>query len=179
MSTFFFFFQMSFFSVKSTFKTLKCNPKQTLNVRTLYVVLVVMAFFNKCCYHYNFLSIFILFIGFLMAFFIEVNQAKQREDEVQGLKMRLRFREAAIKRLEAVASGKILAETHLLKEKEEHLKEIEVLRAQVDRNHELTRFAMENLRLKEEIRRCVLIFMQLDPLVSVNILFILYFLLCP
>uniref|UniRef100_A0A2N9J8X0 Uncharacterized protein n=1 Tax=Fagus sylvatica TaxID=28930 RepID=A0A2N9J8X0_FAGSY len=67
--------------------------------------------------------------------------------------MRLRFREAAIKRLEAVASGKILAETHLPKEKEEHLKEIEVLRVQVDRNQEVTRFAMENLQLKEEIRR--------------------------
>ncbi|BBN68080.1 P-loop containing nucleoside triphosphate hydrolases superfamily protein, partial [Prunus dulcis] len=79
--------------------------------------------------------------------------AKQREDEIQGLKMRLRFREAGIKRLEAVACGKISAETHLLKEKEEHLKEIEVLRAQVDRNQEVTRFAMENLRLKEEIRR--------------------------
>nr|QWT43325.1 kinesin-like protein KIN12D [Citrullus lanatus] len=79
--------------------------------------------------------------------------AKQREDEIQGLKMRLRFREAGIKRLEAVASGKISAETHLLKEKEEHLKEIEVLRNQVDRNQEVTRFAMENLRLKEEIRR--------------------------
>ncbi|KAF5937571.1 hypothetical protein HYC85_025077 [Camellia sinensis] len=79
--------------------------------------------------------------------------AKQREDEIQGLKMRLRFREAGIKRLEAVASGKMSAETHLLKEKEEHLKEIEVLRAQVDRNQEVTRFAMENLRLKEEIRR--------------------------
>ncbi|KAF7823159.1 kinesin-like protein KIN-12E [Senna tora] len=78
---------------------------------------------------------------------------KQREDEIQGLKMRLRFREAGIKRLEAVASGKISAETHLLKEKEEHLKEIEVLRAQVDRNQEVTRFAMENLQLKEEIRR--------------------------
>ncbi|KDO45118.1 hypothetical protein CISIN_1g002212mg [Citrus sinensis] len=51
--------------------------------------------------------------------------AKQREDEIQGLKMRLRFREAGIKRLEAVASGKISAETHLLKEKEECLKEIE------------------------------------------------------
>ncbi|BBH05370.1 P-loop containing nucleoside triphosphate hydrolases superfamily protein, partial [Prunus dulcis] len=63
--------------------------------------------------------------------------AKQREDEIQGLKMRLRFREAGIKRLEAVACGKISAETHLLKEKEEHLKEIEVLRAQVDRNQEL------------------------------------------
>ncbi|KAL0418381.1 UNVERIFIED_CONTAM: Kinesin-like protein KIN-12E [Sesamum radiatum] len=50
--------------------------------------------------------------------------AKQREDEIQGLKMRLRFREAGIKRLEAVASGKISAETHLLKEREEHLKEM-------------------------------------------------------
>ncbi|XP_021720602.1 kinesin-like protein KIN-12E isoform X2 [Chenopodium quinoa] len=79
--------------------------------------------------------------------------AKQRQDEIQGLKMRLRFREAGIKRLEAVASGKISAETHLLKEKEEHLKEIEVLRAQVNKNQEVTRFAMENLRLKEEIRR--------------------------
>ncbi|KAL8246197.1 hypothetical protein R6Q59_007413 [Mikania micrantha] len=79
--------------------------------------------------------------------------AKQREDEIQGLKMRLRFREAAIKRLEGVASGKISAETHLLKEKEEHLKELDVLRSQVDRNQEVTRFAMENLRLKEEIRR--------------------------
>ncbi|KAF3439497.1 hypothetical protein FNV43_RR17775 [Rhamnella rubrinervis] len=79
--------------------------------------------------------------------------AKQREDEIQGLKMRLRFREAGIKRLEAVASGKISAETHFLKEKEEHLQEIEVLRTQVNRNQEVTRFAMENLRLKEEIRR--------------------------
>lgn len=58
--------------------------------------------------------------------------------------------------MEAVASGKISAETHLLKEKEEHLKEIEVLKNQVDRNQEVTRFAMENLRLKEEIRRQVL-----------------------
>ncbi|VFR02684.1 unnamed protein product [Cuscuta campestris] len=79
--------------------------------------------------------------------------AKQREDEIQGLKMILRFRESKIKRLESVASGKISAEIHLLKEKEEHLKEIEVLRNQVDRNQEVTRFAMENLRLKEEIRR--------------------------
>lgn len=67
--------------------------------------------------------------------------------------MRLRFRESGLKRLEAVTSGKLSAEAHLLKEKEEHLKEIEVLRTQVDRNQEATRFAMENLRLKEEIRR--------------------------
>nr|KYP43610.1 Kinesin-like protein KIF15 [Cajanus cajan] len=74
---------------------------------------------------------------------------KQREDEIQSLKMRLRFREAGIKRLEAVASEKITAETHLLKEKEDHLKEIEVLRAQVDRSTEVTRlkaFCMEGER---------------------------------
>ncbi|XP_011043874.1 PREDICTED: phragmoplast orienting kinesin 2 isoform X2 [Populus euphratica] len=79
--------------------------------------------------------------------------AKQREDEIKSLKMIVRFREAGVKRLEAVAAGKISAETHLLKEKEEHLKEIEVWRTQVDRNQEVTRFATENLRLKEEIRR--------------------------
>ena len=89
--------------------------------------------------------------------------------------MRLRFPEAAIKRLEAVASGKILAETHLPKEKEEHLKEIEVLRGQVDRNQEVTRFAMENLQLKEEIRRFVVILSSLNPLVSFNIFYFLFF----
>lgn len=82
-------------------------------------------------------------------------QATQREKEVQGLKMRLRFRESGIKRLEDLASGKISAETHLLKEKEEYLQEIEMLRTQVDKNQDVTKFAMENLRLKEEIRRYV------------------------
>ncbi|CAA6662821.1 unnamed protein product [Spirodela intermedia] len=79
--------------------------------------------------------------------------ANQRIDEVKGLKMRLRFREEGIKRLQAVASGKLSVESHLLQENEELLKEIEVLRNQVDRNPEITRFAMENLRLKEELRR--------------------------
>ncbi|KAI5412597.1 Kinesin-like protein KIN-12E [Lathyrus oleraceus] len=78
---------------------------------------------------------------------------KQREDEIQGLKMRLKFREAERRRLEAVASGKISAETHLLLEKEEHLKEIEVLQAKVDRSQDVTRFALENLQLSEEIKR--------------------------
>ncbi|KAJ0020510.1 hypothetical protein Pint_31724 [Pistacia integerrima] len=67
--------------------------------------------------------------------------------------MRLRFQEAGIKRLEAVTSGKISAETHLQRKEKKYLKEIEVLRTQVDRNQEVTRFAMENLQLKEEIRR--------------------------
>ncbi|KAK1311494.1 Kinesin-like protein KIN12B [Acorus calamus] len=80
------------------------------------------------------------------------SQAKQREEEIQGLKMRLRLRESGIKRMEAVASGKMSAESHLLQERNELLREIAVLRSQVDRNQEVTRFAMENLQMKEEIR---------------------------
>lgn len=67
--------------------------------------------------------------------------------------MRLRFREDRIKRLEQLASGKLSAEAHLLQEKEDLMKEIEALRNQLERNPEITRFAMENLQLKEEIRR--------------------------
>ncbi|CAH8306519.1 unnamed protein product [Eruca vesicaria subsp. sativa] len=78
---------------------------------------------------------------------------KKREDEIRGLKMMLKLRDSAIKSLQGVASGKISVEAHLQKEKADLLKEIEMLRAQVDRNQEVTKFATENLRLKEEIRR--------------------------
>uniref|UniRef100_A0ACD5WAD4 Uncharacterized protein n=1 Tax=Avena sativa TaxID=4498 RepID=A0ACD5WAD4_AVESA len=67
--------------------------------------------------------------------------------------MRLRFREDRIKRLEQLASGKLSAEAHLLQEKEDLVKEIEALRSQLERNPEITRFAMENLQLKEDLRR--------------------------
>ncbi|KAM3278130.1 hypothetical protein ACQJBY_045785 [Aegilops geniculata] len=79
--------------------------------------------------------------------------ATQRSEEVRSFRMRLRFREDRIKRLEQVASGKLSAEAHLLQEKEDLMKEIEALRNQLERNPEITRFAMENLQLKEEIRR--------------------------
>ncbi|CAN8255148.1 unnamed protein product [Cochlearia groenlandica] len=78
---------------------------------------------------------------------------KKREDEIRGLKMMLKLRDSAIKSLQGVASGKISVEAHLQIEKADLLKEIEVLRAQVYRNQEVTKFATENLRLKEEIRR--------------------------
>ncbi|XP_078437398.1 kinesin-like protein KIN-12G [Wolffia australiana] len=79
--------------------------------------------------------------------------ANQVMDEVKGLKMRLRFREEGIKRLQAVAANKLSAESHLLQEKEELQKEIDLLRSLVDCNPKVTQFAMENLRLKEELRR--------------------------
>ncbi|KAJ3697159.1 hypothetical protein LUZ61_000864 [Rhynchospora tenuis] len=79
--------------------------------------------------------------------------ASQRTEEVRSLKMRLRFREEGIKRLQAVASAKLSAESHLSLENQELRKEIEILKNQLDRNPDVTRFAMENLQLKEEIRR--------------------------
>uniref|UniRef100_K4A4Z4 Kinesin motor domain-containing protein n=1 Tax=Setaria italica TaxID=4555 RepID=K4A4Z4_SETIT len=79
--------------------------------------------------------------------------AAQKTEEVRSFKMRLKFREDRIKRLEQVASGKLSAEAHLLQERESLVKELEVLRNQLDRNPEITKFAMENLQLKEELRR--------------------------
>ncbi|CAD6214535.1 unnamed protein product [Miscanthus lutarioriparius] len=79
--------------------------------------------------------------------------AAQKTEEVRSFKMRLKFREERIKRLEQVVSGKLSAEAHLLQEKENLVKELELLRGQLDRNPEITKFAMENLQLKEELRR--------------------------
>ncbi|KAJ1293587.1 hypothetical protein BS78_01G080100 [Paspalum vaginatum] len=79
--------------------------------------------------------------------------ATQRTEEVRSFKMRLKFREEHIKRLERVASGKLSAEANLLQEKENLVKELEILQNQLDRNPEVTKFAMENLQLKEDLRR--------------------------
>jgi kinesin family member 15 len=71
--------------------------------------------------------------------------------------MRLKFCEERIKILEQVASGKLSVEAHLLQEKENLVKELEVLQCQLDRNPEITKFAMENLQLKEDLRRLALL----------------------
>ncbi|GLJ17029.1 hypothetical protein SUGI_0294640 [Cryptomeria japonica] len=78
---------------------------------------------------------------------------KQREEDAQCGKMMLRFREDRIKRLEAVASDKMSAEAHLLEEKTVLMEELQILRNRLDRNPEVTRFAMENIRLMEQLRR--------------------------
>ncbi|XP_020576024.1 kinesin-like protein KIN-12G [Phalaenopsis equestris] len=74
----------------------------------------------------------------------------QRTEQVRNLKLRLRFREDAIN---ALASAKLSPDIHILQEREALLKELEVFRNQADRNSEVTRFAMENMQLHEELRR--------------------------
>ena len=69
--------------------------------------------------------------------------------------MMLRFREDKIKRLESAVAGLTPTDTYLLQEKNSLLEEVQILRNRLERNPEVTRFAMENIRLLEDLRRFV------------------------
>ncbi|KAH9311588.1 hypothetical protein KI387_026623, partial [Taxus chinensis] len=78
---------------------------------------------------------------------------RQREEDTQCSKMMLRFREDKIRRLESVADGLLSSDVYLLEEKNALFEELQLLRGRLDRNPELTRFAMENIRLLEQLRK--------------------------
>ncbi|KAE8731019.1 Phragmoplast orienting kinesin-1 [Hibiscus syriacus] len=86
----------------------------------------------------------------------EIEQMKrlvcQKEEDVQRTKMMLRFREEKIKNLELLATGLVSTEEHLMEENQALKAEIELLRTKSDRNPELTRFALENIRLLEQLQ---------------------------
>lgn len=79
-------------------------------------------------------------------------QAQQREEDAQCAKMILRFREEKIKRLELFADGLVSADKYLMEENNILKEEIQLLQGRIDRNPELTRFALENVRLLNQIR---------------------------
>ena len=99
-------------------------------------------------------------ICLIMAYFVNcvnlrlwhLSQACQREEEAQQTKMMLRFREEKIKQLEMVVHGSLSSENYLMEENKALLAEIQLLRARIDRNPELTRFALENIRLHEQLQ---------------------------
>lgn len=66
--------------------------------------------------------------------------------------MILRFRDEKIRRLEAVVTEKLPAGDYLIEENKRLAEELALVRAQIDRNPELTRFAMDNIRLMEQVR---------------------------
>jgi kinesin family protein 15 len=70
--------------------------------------------------------------------------------------MILRFRDDKIRRLEAVVAGKLPMDNYLIEENKRLIEELELVRAQIDRNPELTRFAMDNIRLMEQVRGYVI-----------------------
>jgi kinesin family protein 15 len=79
-------------------------------------------------------------------------QACQREEDAQHTKMMLRFREDKIKQLELLVHGTLSSENYLMEENKALMEEIQLLRARIDRNPELTRFALENIRLQEQLQ---------------------------
>ncbi|KAL7178397.1 hypothetical protein ACSBR2_031527 [Camellia fascicularis] len=78
--------------------------------------------------------------------------AQQREEDAQRAKMVLRFREEKIKRLELFADGLVSADKYLMGEDNNLKEEIQLLQERIDRNPEVTRFALENIRLLDQLR---------------------------
>jgi len=74
-------------------------------------------------------------------------QVHQREEDTKCTKMMLKFREDKIKRMELLLGDLKLEENSSLCE------EIRLLRAKFDKNQQVTRFAYENIRLQEQLRR--------------------------
>jgi kinesin family protein 15 len=67
--------------------------------------------------------------------------------------MMLKFREDKIQRMESLVGGSIPADAYLLEENRALSEEIQLLQAKVDKNPEVTRFASENIRLLDQLRR--------------------------
>lgn len=55
--------------------------------------------------------------------------------------------------MESLLEGQMPIDSYLLEEKASLSEEIQLLRAKVDRNPEVTRFALENIRLLDQLRR--------------------------
>uniref|UniRef100_J3NEL5 Kinesin motor domain-containing protein n=1 Tax=Oryza brachyantha TaxID=4533 RepID=J3NEL5_ORYBR len=76
----------------------------------------------------------------------------EREKDTRCAKMMLKFRDDKVHRMEALVHDKLPAESYLLEENSALLKEIDLLRANIDKNPEVTRFALENIRLSNKLK---------------------------
>ncbi|KAH6772638.1 hypothetical protein C2S51_011042 [Perilla frutescens var. frutescens] len=77
----------------------------------------------------------------------------QREEDTRCTKMMLKFREDKIQRMESLLGGLMSADDYLREENNALSEEIQLLRSRVDKNPEVTRFAAENIRLLDQVRR--------------------------
>lgn len=66
--------------------------------------------------------------------------------------MMLRLCEEEIKQLELLKNGMLSAEKYLVQENKVLMEQIQLLRAGLDRNPELTQYAVENNRLREQLQ---------------------------
>lgn len=80
-------------------------------------------------------------------------QVRERQQESQNAKLILRFREDKIRRLEALSQGMLELDSYLAQDKRMLCEEIKLLKAQLECNPEITRFAMEKNQLLDQIKR--------------------------
>ncbi|XP_078442016.1 phragmoplast orienting kinesin 2 [Wolffia australiana] len=78
---------------------------------------------------------------------------RQREEDTQCTKMMLKFREDKIHRMESLVERLTTPESYLREENISLAEEIRLLQSKVDRHPEVTRFALENIRLLDQLRR--------------------------
>jgi len=57
--------------------------------------------------------------------------------------------------MDALMNKKLPAESYLLEENKTLSQEIDLLKARLDKNPEVTRFALENIRLSSQLKRYV------------------------
>jgi kinesin family protein 15 len=55
--------------------------------------------------------------------------------------------------MESLVGGLLPPDTYLLEENQALSEEIQLIQAKVDKNPEVTRFALENIRLLDQLRR--------------------------
>ncbi|XP_073045648.1 kinesin-like protein KIN-12D [Primulina eburnea] len=77
----------------------------------------------------------------------------QREEDTMCIKMMLKFKEDKIQRMESLNGGLMSADAYLLMENAALSEEIQLLRERIDKNPEVTRFAHENIKLIDQVRR--------------------------
>lgn len=67
--------------------------------------------------------------------------------------MMLKFREDKIHRMESLVAGSLPQDDYLLRENKALHEEIHLLKDIIDKHPEVTRFATENIRLLDQVRR--------------------------
>ncbi|KAM7253486.1 hypothetical protein ACFE04_021640 [Oxalis oulophora] len=77
----------------------------------------------------------------------------QREEESKSSKMMLRFREDKIHRLESIVNGSLPLDSYLMEENKVLTQEIELLQSKVEKNPKVTQFALDNIRLINQVKR--------------------------
>ncbi|XP_019702656.1 kinesin-like protein KIN-12F isoform X1 [Elaeis guineensis] len=78
---------------------------------------------------------------------------RQREEDTRCTKMMLKFREDKIHRMEDLLKGLVTTDSYLQEENNALSEQVQLLHARVDRNPEVTRFALENIRLLDQLRK--------------------------